>query len=76
MPPVRSSAHQAQSVVEQKRFDVSTASGVNIVNWVSLSGISGTDTTSLTVTTVPEGQSFEVLGKAYDVSINEVLLDR
>lgn len=67
---------QALRAAEQKQFKVSQNGRSNIVNSLSFSGLVGSDTKSLTVTTIPEGESFEVLSKSYDISVKSILLDR
>jgi hypothetical protein len=47
----------------------------NIVNVVTLSGL-GSNTKSLTVTTIPEGYAYPVAGKSYEESVKGILLDR
>ena len=48
----------------------------NIVNFMQVGGLQGSDVTMFSITTVPEGQSFEMLNKAYDEAIDNILLDR
>lgn len=69
----RSLLNQSLAAAERKVFQV-MGSG-NIVNQFTIGGI-GSDVQSFTVTTIPEGTAYPVVGKSYEVAVDNILLDR